>query len=108
MQKQATSLTRLGTRQPPVRPLVGRPLQPALPGLPQQIPGTAMKIRLADYPQLQLIAWSHRPDDTVDEHEALSLYERNWHHVDHAHLSDHERRLIEHLVHTVGNGVLNV
>lgn len=34
-----------------------------------------MQIRIADYPQLQLIAWNRRPDASGGEREALALDE---------------------------------
>ena len=65
-------------------------------------------IKLSDYPQLSLIAWSRQKDSVVSEEEALSLYEANWRWVDEKTLTPEERKLIEHLVQKVGNGVLNV
>ncbi len=67
-----------------------------------------MQIRIADYPQLQLIAWNRRPDATVGEREALALYEANWRFVDEATLLPQERKLIQHLAKAFGAGVLNV
>ena len=65
-------------------------------------------IKLSDYPQLSLIAWSRQKDSFVTEEEALSLYEANWRWIDEKKLTPEERKLIEQLVHKVGNGVLNV
>lgn len=65
-------------------------------------------IAIADYPQLKLIAWNRRPDDWLDERDALSLYEANWRFIDEAALTDAERELIAHLRITYGCGVLNV
>jgi hypothetical protein len=67
-----------------------------------------MQLRVADYPQLRLIAWNRREDDLVDEDEALALYERNWRYVDQHALSQDERQLIDRLVRQYGHGVLNV
>jgi len=67
-----------------------------------------MQLRLADYPQLQLIAWNRRDDVPVEEEEAFALYERNWHYIDQASLSADEQQLIERLTRTFGNGVMNV
>ncbi|MVF25026.1 hypothetical protein EVC37_26060 [Methylocaldum sp. BRCS4] len=67
-----------------------------------------MPIRLADYPQLNLIAWNRRKDDLIDEEEALALYERNWRFVDEAALDPKERAFIDRLVQQYGHGVLNV
>ena len=65
-------------------------------------------IRIADYPQLKLIAWNRRADATLDEKEALALYERNWRHVEESALEAKERILIDRLVKTIGKGVLLV
>ncbi|MBV6747217.1 hypothetical protein [Xanthomonas vasicola] len=67
-----------------------------------------MQLRLADYPQLKLIAWNRRDNDLVEEEEALALYERNWRYVDEAHLLSKERQLIDQLVQKYGHGVLHV
>jgi len=67
-----------------------------------------MLLRLLDYPQLQLIAWNRQPDALVEEADAFALYERNWHYIDQASLSPHERELIERLTRTFGQGVMNV
>lgn len=67
-----------------------------------------MQIRIADYPQLQLIAWNRRSDAAVDEREALALYEANGRVVDEAALLPRERQLIQHLANAFGAGVLNV
>lgn len=67
-----------------------------------------MKIQLADYPQLQFIAWNRPKDDFIEEDEAFSLYERNWRWVEQDNLSVNERQLIERLTHVFGHGVLNV
>ena len=47
-----------------------------------------MKVRLADCPQLRLLAWNRRNDDLIEEDEALALYERNLCYVDSAYLAD--------------------
>lgn len=70
--------------------------------------GERGRICLADYPQLRLIAWNRRIEDEISDEEALALYERNWRHIDQGSLSSAERYLINHLVRTVGKGVLHV
>ncbi|MCA1597854.1 MAG: hypothetical protein LC769_02330 [Chloroflexi bacterium] len=65
-------------------------------------------VRLADFPQLRLLAWNRSFDDVLADHEALALYEANWRFVDQARLSAEERALIDRLVATVGRGVLLV
>lgn len=67
-----------------------------------------MPLRLADYPQLRLIAWNRRDDDLVEEEEVLAMYERNWRYVDEAMLDSKERQLIDRLIRQYGHGVLNV
>lgn len=65
-----------------------------------------MLIRIGDYPQLSLISW-HLPNKDVEltESDALSLYERNWRHVDTHALTKEEQALIDRLVASVGNGL---
>jgi hypothetical protein len=67
-----------------------------------------MRLRLSDYPQLKLIAWSCRGDGFIEEKEAFALYERCWHYVDEASLLPHERELIKRLTQQFGKGVMNV
>jgi transcriptional regulator with XRE-family HTH domain len=76
-------------------------------GTPQAAspPEDAGSVRLADYPQLQRLAW-HRSGDTLTGEEALALYERNWRHVDPGALQPAERDLIARLVARHGKGAL--
>lgn len=67
-----------------------------------------MKIHIADYPQLKLIAWNRFHVDFIEGDEALALYERNWRYVDQGALTVHEKQLIDQLVAQYGNGVLHV
>jgi hypothetical protein len=69
-------------------------------------PPTTLKIR--QYPQLTLIAWSRQPDDEITAEEAFGLYESNWRFVDQDRLDKDERDLIEVLTKTYGNGLMNV
>ena len=65
-------------------------------------------IRLADYPQLQRLAW-HTPGAVeVTAQEAFGLYERNWRQIDHAAMQAPERALLGALTQTVGKGHLLV
>ncbi len=65
-------------------------------------------IRLADYPALARLAW-HAPGLTeLTPAEALSLYERNWRHLDHHRLSPGEQALLAQLVNEIGKGHLLV
>lgn len=65
-------------------------------------------IRLADYPQLRMLAWSRPEDACVDDAEALALYESNWRLVDLEHMQPNELALLQNLTRTHGAGVLLV
>ncbi|MEZ5657105.1 MAG: helix-turn-helix transcriptional regulator [Burkholderiaceae bacterium] len=67
----------------------------------------AHEVRLADYPQLEQIAW-HRQAGSLTEGEAFALYERNWRHIDRSSLEPAEREFIARLVKRYGNGVMLV
>lgn len=71
---------------------------PALPG----------RIALAAYPQLQRLAWQTSAATELSPADALSLYERNWRHLDPAALLPAERALVQQLVLEVGGGRLLV
>lgn len=55
------------------------------------------RVRLADYPQLKQLAWQVHGVDELTPAEALSIYERNWRHIDLAALQPHEQQLVEGL-----------
>jgi transcriptional regulator with XRE-family HTH domain len=55
------------------------------------------RIHLADYPQLKQLAWQVHGTDELTPVEALSIYERNWRHVDVNALEPHERQLVDAL-----------
>lgn len=65
-------------------------------------------IRLADYPQLSMLAWQRPADTLLDDAEALAIYEANWRFVDQAALTSPEAQLIDRLVKEQGAGVLLV
>lgn len=71
-----------------------------------KIPPATLKI--GDYPQLALLAWSRRPGDVITAEEAFGLYESNWRFIDPGTLDDNERELIDGLTETCGHGLLNV
>lgn len=56
-----------------------------------------LRIRLAEYPQLKLLAWQVQGTDELRPREAYGIYRRNWRHVDTSALAPHEMRLIEAL-----------
>lgn len=64
-------------------------------------------IKIAQYPQLKLIAWN-RHNEFINEAEALQLYEVNWRFIDQKTISTQEENLINRLVRDYGNGVLYV
>jgi transcriptional regulator with XRE-family HTH domain len=66
------------------------------------------RIRLADYPQLERLAWQFQGASDVTPAEALSLYERNWRHIEQRTLAPHERELIQQLVASLGGSRLLV
>jgi DNA-binding XRE family transcriptional regulator len=55
------------------------------------------RIRLVDFPQLKQLAWQVHGIDELTPAEALSIYERNWRHVDAQALELRERDLIDAL-----------
>lgn len=65
-------------------------------------------LKIGQYPQLALIAWSRHPDDEITAEEAFGLYEGNWRFVDQDGLGKEERDLIQALIKTYGNGLMNV
>lgn len=66
-----------------------------------------MTVRVADYPQLQLLAWNRNVAE-IEDQEALALYESRWRFVEQSSLIPAERALIERLIRECGAGVLNV
>lgn len=65
-------------------------------------------IRLADYPQLRMLAWNRPADEEVDEAEALALYEANWRFVEPDALGETEAALLRRLIQEQGAGLLLV
>jgi hypothetical protein len=61
------------------------------------------RIRLADYPQLKQLAWKVHGTDALTPGEALSIYERNWRHVDVKALEPRERALVDALRMALGD-----
>jgi transcriptional regulator with XRE-family HTH domain len=57
---------------------------------------------------LRRIAWQRRRTDSVTPAEALSLYERNWRHVDAKAMAPRERELVHLLAEALGGGALLV
>jgi len=67
-----------------------------------------VRIRLDDYPQLRKLAWQVHGIDALTPLEALSIYERNWRHVDEEALEPNEQQLIEALRLGLGDGNRNI
>lgn len=55
------------------------------------------RVRTADYPVLQQLAWQVHGASELTPREALGIYERNWRHVDANKLSQSEHDLIDGL-----------
>jgi hypothetical protein len=70
--------------------------------------GLPARVRLDDFPQLQRLAWQRPGVAEVSPAEALSLYERNWRHIDPASLGPAERALVQALADQLGAGRLLV
>ena len=66
------------------------------------------RVRLEDYPQLRSLAWQQHGVDDLSPKDALSLYERNWRHIDPTQLEPAERALVQALVAQLGGGRLLV
>jgi hypothetical protein len=64
-------------------------------------------ITIDEYPQLSALCWSHVVR-TVEEPEALQLYESGWRFIEKDRLTSSEQALITRLAELYGNGVLNV
>ncbi len=79
---------------PPASMLAKRPRCPA-------------SIRLADYPELERLAWQTQAAEVTPE-EALELYERNWRHADLARMEPRERALVDALARQLRGGRLLV
>ena len=92
-----------GSRVDPIAP----PAPPAPPA-PAASPTFPETIRLADYPQLERLAWQQHGLVEVSPAEALSLYERNWRHVDLQAMDLHEHALVKALARELSAGRLLV
>jgi transcriptional regulator with XRE-family HTH domain len=73
----------------------------------REVPALPASIRLADYPQLERLAWQTQADEVTPE-EALELYERNWRHADLARMAPRERALVDALARRLRGGRLLV
>lgn len=87
--------------------VVGIAAPEVVPGAPPP-PALPERIRLGDYPQLRRLAWHAPGVAELTPDEALSLYERNWRHLDREHMTPRERDLLEALTRERGGGRLLV
>ena len=55
------------------------------------------RIRLADYPELQRLAWHVQGTDELTPREAMDIYERNHRHLNLEDLTPNERQLLDAL-----------
>ena len=67
-----------------------------------------MKIDISCCPQLKMLLWNRKDTIELEDKEALSLYEANWRFIEQEKMTTEERAVLDQLVRTVGNGVLNV
>ena len=67
-----------------------------------------MKIDISCCPQLKMLLWTRKDTIELEDKEALSLYEANWRFIEPEKMTTEERAVLDQLVRTVGNGVLNV
>ncbi|MES2552660.1 MAG: XRE family transcriptional regulator, partial [Pseudomonadota bacterium] len=79
-------------------------LQPAMAHMPAADDQIPLHIVLADYPQLQRLAWHVGDTDafTLTPREALDIYERNARHLDLAAMDAGEQRLLANLRQVLG------
>ncbi len=78
--------------------------------LPANDQGDVIPVRICldDYPQLRKLAWQVHGIDALTPLEALSIYERNWRHVDEEALEPNEQQLISALRLGLGDGHENI
>ena len=81
---------------------------PQAPVVDETAPVLPERVRLADFPQLKRLAWQLQDVEDLSPAEALNLYDRNWRHIDRAHLEPAERALLQRLVNQLGGGRLLV
>jgi transcriptional regulator with XRE-family HTH domain len=71
-------------------------------------PQAPESLRLADYAQLQSVAWQMKGSTVITLEMALNLYERNWRHLDPAAMNAKELALVERLACDLPGGRLLV
>ncbi len=88
-------------------------IQPSLHGQdsdggPSNAESIPVQIALADYPQLKQLAWQVHGVDALSPREALSIYERNWRHVDVETMEPRESNLVAALRRVFAGDIRNV
>lgn len=83
-------------------------IDPQAPPADAPTAGIPARVRLDDYPQLKRLAWQLPGMVDLSPAEALSLYERNWRHVDQAGMAPSEQALVRQLVAQLGGSRLLV
>ena len=61
---------------------------------PNNTESIPVRIAFADYPQLKQLAWQVHGVDTLSPREALTIYERNWRHLDLETMKPNEHNLV--------------
>lgn len=84
------------------------PHEPSKAGATKAASSLPGSVPLAAYPQLKRLAWQQHGVAELSPRDALSLYERNWRHIDPASLEPTERALLDQLVNQLGGGRLLV
>ncbi len=104
----ASAIEAVGLQLLIIDPRAPRPVAGPEPRVAAPASGLPQPVQLAHYPQLQQLAWQRSGRAELSPAEALSLYERNWRHVDTATLQPQERALIEALAAELPGGRLLV
>ena len=81
---------------------------PLVPKATVPVTSLPARLRLDDYAQLKRLAWQRHGVADLSPADALSLYERNWRHIDPASLQPAERALVKALADQLGGGRLLV
>lgn len=61
---------------------------------PNSVGSIPVRIAFTDYPQLKQLAWQVHGVDTLSPREALTIYERNWRHLDLGTMEPNEHNLV--------------
>ena len=78
------------------------------PGAADPAAWLPVRVALAEYPQLQALAWQVHGTDTLTPQEAFDIYERNARHLDQEAMTTQERALWQALQQVFGRGAARV